>query len=215
MPKFPEPPSVDALRVITPAVKTLSAGTCLARIYYTTGAYPAAWNEFRFTGPVDARWDHHEETAGDESPASSVSRGILYAALHIDTCVAEVFQRTRRIDRARNAPWLAVFALARPLQLLDLSEVFPTRVGASMAINSGSHARARRWAREFYLAYADLHGLYYGSSMHANAPAVAMNERSAKLGALPEYPLFNRALIDDGMSHVLKHCARRLGYALI
>src|SRR5665213_201580 len=153
MPKFPEPPGVDALRNIAPEIRTLAAGTPLARIYYTAGAYPTAWNEFRFLGPLDARWDHH--------------------------------------DRARNAPWLTVFASVQPLQLLDLSGAFPTRAGASMAINSASHARARRWARAFYLAYEDLHGIYYCSSMHANAPAIALNERSVKLGTMPKYPLFN------------------------
>ena len=214
MPKFPEPPGVDALRNIAPEIRTLAAGTPLARIYYTAGAYPTAWNEFRFLGPLDARWDHHEQ-AGGEPPTLSTSCAILYAALHVETCVAEVFQATRRIDRARNAPWLTVFASVQPLQLLDLSGAFPTRAGASMAINSASHARARRWARAFYLAYEDLHGIYYCSSMHANAAAIALNERSVKLGTMPKYPLFNRPLIDDGMSHVLKHCARRLRYALI
>ena len=84
-----------------------------------------------------------------------------------------------------------------------------------MAINSGNRVRARAWARAFYAAYPDLHGIYYGSSMNGNQPAIALTDRAEALAALAEYPEFNRPLADDALLDVLKHCANQLGYALL
>jgi hypothetical protein len=53
------------------------------------------------------------------------------------TCLAEVFQMTRRIDRAFQSPWLSVFESAQPLRVLDLAGDFATGMGASMAIHTG------------------------------------------------------------------------------
>jgi hypothetical protein len=209
--KFPEPPGQAFLRSVAPKVKTLTARTRLARIYATAGPHPVAWNQFRFFGPLDARWDHHEPSAGGQGALQD--RGILYAATELDTCLAEFFQNTRRIDRLRRAPWVAIFELAAPVELLDLTGVFPTRIGASMAIHTGSRARARRWAREFTAAYPSLAGIYYPSSMNANRPAVALHERA--VDSFPGHPLLNRPLADDAISHVLKFSAKRLGYRLV
>ena len=41
--------------------------------------------------------------------------------------------------------------------------------------------RARRWSQAIYAVYADAAGLWYASSMHANAPAVALYERGIHL----------------------------------
>jgi hypothetical protein len=83
------------------------------------------------SNPTNSRFDHHLP------PSAVQDRGILYAAITGMTPFAEVFQETRVIDRRRNAPWLVAFDLARPLELLDLTDSWPTRAGASMAINSG------------------------------------------------------------------------------
>ena len=72
--------------------------------------------------------------------------------------------------------------------------------------------RAREWARSLYDAYDNMHGLLYASSMHANQPAIAINERAR--GALAEHPSFNRALADDTLLDPLKHAAADLGYSL-
>lgn len=182
----------------------------LARVYFTAGAHPTRWNEFRRYGPTNARFDHHLPDA--QGQAREQQRAVLYCADSAITCLAEVFQQTRRIDRVRNAPWLAVFELQRPLKLLDLSGTYPTRVGASMAINTGSRVRAREWARSFYETHADLQGVYYASSMNANQGAIALNDRAP--AAVAEHPRFNRALADDALLDVLKHAAAALGYGL-
>jgi RES domain len=182
----------------------------LARIYFAAGPHPSRWNTFRSFGPVDARWDHH--LPNSRGAAVEQSRAVFYCAPDIDTCVAEVFQATRRIDRARNAPWLVVFALSEPVTLLDLRGTFATTIGASTAIHSGSRSRARAWARGLYEAYPQIQGLHYGSSMNGHASAVVLNERARD--ALSERPEFHRALNDDILVQTLQHIALRLSYGL-
>jgi RES domain len=210
--KFPGPAEVGAIRDTPRAVKALVKGTLLARVYFTASGYPTRWNEFRRYGPTNARFDHH---LPDSDGAEQVQkRSVLYAATSAVTCLAEVFQETRRIDRVRAAPWLAIFPLERTVQLLDLTGAYATRVGASMAINTGPRARAREWAQRCYEAYEDLHGIYYAASMHANEPAIALNDRAEQAEVLPRHPSFNRALADDALLSVLKHGAAVLGYGL-
>jgi hypothetical protein len=208
--KFPEPPGVAALREIDPQTLVLPADTKLARIYFATGPHPSHWNQFRSFGPTAARWDHHLPNAHGAGVAQE--RAVYYCAPDVDTCAAEVFQTTRRIDRTRNASGLVVFALREAVTLLDLRGTFATKIGASTAIHSGPRSRARAWARELYDAYPDLQGLYYGSSMNGHAPAVALNERAQ--GAMPEQPQFHRALNDDMLVEVLQRIALRLAYGL-
>ncbi len=205
MPKFPEPPATGlALPAIT---KTLPAGTRLWRIYATAGAHPSAWNAFRYFGPTAARFDPHDP------PPHAQTKGILYAARQAITCLAEVFQDTHVIDRASRAPWLVGFELQRSAVLLDLTGAWPTRAGASMAINTGPRPRARRWSRAIYAAYADVDGILYASSMHANQPAVALYERAQPF--MPAAPIFNRALADPALLNRLATAAGRLGYGVV
>jgi RES domain len=208
--KFPEPPGVTALRDIVPQTLLLAADTMLARIYFAAGPHPSRWNQFRRIGPTGARWDHHLPSARG-APVEQ-SRAILYCAPDVDTCAAEVFQATRRIDRTRNAPGLIVFALHEAVTLLDLRGTFATTMGASTAIHSGPRSRARAWARELYEAYPAIQGLYYGSSMNGHAPAVALNERAQR--AMPEQPQFHRALNDDMLVETLQQIALHLSYGL-
>ena len=210
MSKFPEPPGVAALRNIAPQTTALEVDTPLARIYFAAGPHPSRWNHFRSFGPTAAQWDHQLPDARN-SP-SEQSRAVLYCAPDVDTCAAEVFQSTRRIDRTRNAPGLVVFALREALTLLDLHGVFATTIAASTAIHSGPRARARAWARELYDAYPDIQGLYYGSSMNGHAPAIVLNDRAQR--AVPERPQLHRSLNDDMLVEVLLQIALRLSYGL-
>lgn len=212
MAKLPLPPSVEDIRRVPPETKLLPAGTVLARVYFAGGDHPTQWNTFRTFGPGNARFDHH--LPNDDGEAQLQQRSIFYCAAQADTCLAEVFQDTRRIDRFRNAPWLAVFELERDCRLLDLTGAYTTRVGASMALNTGNRRTARMWAQRLHDAYGETMGIYYASSMHGNAPAIALTDRAEKISALPTFPSFNRALADDALLDVLKHCASTLGYRL-
>jgi len=210
--KFPSSPGVHVLARLTPAISTLGAGTILARIYYSRGEHPQVWNQFRYFGPLNSRWDH--QVPNEAGGPRAQSRGIYYAAADAKTCLAEAFQATRRIDRVFQAPQLVVFETLARLKLLDLTGDFATRMGASMAIHSGSRGRARGWARDLYDAYPEVQGILYAASMHGGQHAIALNERALKDRLFPEHPLFHRALADDVMLDTLKHAARELGYAL-
>jgi hypothetical protein len=136
MAKFPNSPGASALVETTPTLVTLPAGSALARVYYTSSAHPLAWNQFRSFGPLNFRWDHHLPTVAAEPREQGPT--VYYAAADAVTCLAEVFQATRRIDRVYQAPWLVIFNTLRALSLLDLTGDFATCMGASMAIHSGS-----------------------------------------------------------------------------
>jgi hypothetical protein len=190
---------------------TVPTGTGLARVYYTSSGHPLAWNEFRCFGPLHFRWDHHETLGGEPCEQA---RAVYYASTDATTCLAEVFQSTRRIDRVYQAPWIVVFKTQGPLVLLDLTGGFADRLGATMAIHCGSRQQSRSWARDLYAAFPGAHGIRYASAMHGGAPAFALNERSLRAAAFPPHPEFHRALADDLLLDPLKHAAQVLGYAL-
>jgi hypothetical protein len=210
--KFPNSPGVETLARLDPTIKILAAGATLARVYFSRGPHPQTWNQLRFFGPLNSRWDHHVSDVAGNTRAQA--RGIYYAAADANTCLAEAFQATRRIDRVFQGPWLVVFETQAELKLLDLTGDFATHMGASMAIHSGSRGRARRWARDLYDAYSEMQGTLYAASMHGGAPAMALNERALEIALFPAHPLFHRALADDAMLDTVKHAARALGYAL-
>jgi len=211
MVKLPAPPSPSAFQALLPfqedELVVLHAGTLLWRIFAASGPYPTRWNTFRRHGPVvTSRFDHHLP------PPRVQDRAILYAADHIDTCVAEYFQEARTIERHRRAPSLVGFELANDLELLNLRGRWPTRAGGSMKINSGPRALARTWSQSIYAAYPSVSGLSYASSMHANAPAYALYERAQ--GAMPLRPVFHRLLSDPVMLGPLATASKKLGYRL-
>jgi len=211
MPKFPEPPSANELARVPPAERELAAGTVLWRVYRRGGRHPNLWQEFRYFGPLNGRFDHHISDAQGRPQVQN--RGIYYAAANLVTCLAEVFQDTRIIHRnAGDQPWLVGFELEKPVPLLDLTGSWPTRAGASMVLNSGSRPRARRWSRAIYDAYPSLQGLWSASSMHANQPMATFYERAR--AALPRYPLVHRPLNDPALLLGLDRAAVEIGYDL-
>lgn len=202
---LPPPPSVAALQKIGPEVHVLPRGAVVWRVYFRGGPHPTTWDAFRSYGPTAARFDHH-----DPPPAVHAVRAILYGADLGPTCLAEVFQDTRVIDRRRHQPALAAFELGRDLALLDVTGAWPTRAGASMAISTGKRRRAREWSRAIYDAFPQLEGIRYGSSMDANRPAFALYERAA--GALPARPLMDDPLSAPGLAVLLARAAVRFRY---
>ena len=209
MAKLGKPPAVDVLRLLEPPRAVVHAGSeRLARIYYASGEHPVAWREFRAWGPAhNARFDHH--LTDDSGKPRAQERKTLYCAKKGITCVAEVFQATRVVNRVDNDPYLCVFSPRRDLSLLDLTGRFATRMGASLAIHSGPRHRAREWARALYEAF-DHDGLLYLSAMDPGAPAIALNERA--VDAIPDAPLSNRPLSDPMLTDVIDAHTRRLGY---
>lgn len=209
MAKFPEPPSPsDRDARVAPEVKTIPAATLLWRLYFRGGQHPMAWNQFRSHGPIaSGRFDHHEGQSQEQG------RAILYAAMEGPTCLAEVFQDTRVIDRHRKAPWMVAFRTGGALELLDMTGNWPTRAGGSMAIHTGPRSRAQRWARAIHAAYPALHGILYPSSMNANRPAMALFERAQF--AIPTHPQLHRALAEPPLLVPIANAAARFGYAVV
>lgn len=192
--------------MIPPQWHVLEAGTELWRIYGRGGTRPTIWSAFRTFGPTGARFDPHRPPAHDQD------RDILYAATEILTCTAEVFQDTGFIDPRRSEPWLVGFRLVRPVRLMSLRGLWPTRAGASMALNTGDRARARLWSRAIYGAYPEAEGLWYASAINAYAPAIALYERATD--ALTPTPTFHRALADPLVLPILVRAATALRYGL-
>ncbi len=211
MPKFPEPPDPAALRRISVETRTLPAFATVARIFHAGGTHPTAWDAFRYYGPTASRFDHHLPDAQGQAQ----DRGMMYLAAgdeSIPTCLAEVFQTTRIIDRHSRHPILAGFELATEITLIDLCGTFATAIGASAAIHSGSRPRARRWARQLYLAYPQTDGILYCSSMYGNAPAIALFERGKR--SIPGRPVFHRALSDPVLANILIETGKKIQYGV-
>jgi len=209
VPKFPEPPPRGQLAArLPPAVRALSRGSTLWRIYYRGGTHPVAWNRFRRWGPApNLRFDHHSP------PPRLQTRAVMYGAVLAPTCFAEVFQHTRTIERSRSQPWLVGFRLTRDVRLLDLTGNWPTRAGASMALATGRRDRARRWSSRIYEDYSAIEGLWYGSSMDANRPAVVLYERAQS--ALPSRPALHRAIADPALDPLVAAAALRFNYLVV
>lgn len=204
MPKFPWPPRAEELGRIGASRHTLRASTLLARIYPRGGPFPSTWRQFRSEGPLaGARFDHH--VPGER-------RAVLYAARDLATCVAEVFQGTRVVDRDVSRRFVAAFRVTRPVPLLDLTRDWPTRVGASQAMTSGARPRAQAWARAIYEAYPGLEGIWYPSSMHGGHAALVLFERAE--AALPADPELDLPLSHPGLLPDLTRAASSLGYLI-
>ncbi|MBI4491465.1 MAG: RES family NAD+ phosphorylase [Chloroflexi bacterium] len=200
------PPPAATLAELPPAWRVVGPGTLLFRLYFRGGNHPTTWNTFRAYGPTGARFDHHTY------PRRVQERRTSYAALSLRTCIAEVFQQTGVIDMTTNEPAVAGFHTAAAPQLLDLSGHWPTAAGASMAINTGAHARARAWSRTLHAAYPTAQGLWYCSSMDANAACLALYERAE--AALPPTPAAHFVLGDPRLRAPLIRYATVLNYRL-
>jgi hypothetical protein len=196
--------------------RSLSRGTTIYRVYRAGGTFPSAWNAMRTFGPTTARFDPHQDPPHDQK------RAVLYAAGSLATALVEAFSATRVIERRRDDPWLAGFALAEPVRLLDLAGEWPTRAGASQAISTGRRDVARLWAQAIYEEY-DVHGILYPSSMSGrrrrrddpamHGLAFALFDRATQ--ALPAHPLMHLPLSHPGLDAALGEVAERYGYGLV
>lgn len=200
MAKLPEPPET------LPAAEEYVATGLLWRISFAAGPYPTTWSTFRRWGPTDARFDPHDP------PPRLQDTPVLYAASDARACFAEVFQVARLVDRRTHVPILAAFEPTRPLRLLDLTGAWPTRAGASMALSTGAHARARRWALAVHRAFPELDGLWYPSSMYKNLPCAALWGAAER--AMPSRPRFHRRLDAPELRAVVANVCLELGYRM-
>lgn len=209
--KLPRAPDLDRLRATPPSLITIGPNLLLHRIYKRGGSHPTLWNSFRQYGPL-SRFDHQFTTEDNEPQLQD--RGVLYAASDIATVVAEFFQYPRRrINRDKHRPWLASFNLPGELQLLNLTDTFCVRVGASMKIMTGPFAHTQAWSQGFYEAYPQIQGLYYASSL-TNRPAIAFYERANTGDLFPSTTRLHRELANPLLHRPLQIVAQEIGYRL-
>jgi hypothetical protein len=187
--------------------------TRLVRIFTVRGNHPQRWDSFRYTGPLPhGRFDPQKPHHGE--PVTDPRNGVLYFGLSVRTSVAEVFQTTSTVDRRTRGPHLVVVRPARTLRLLDLSGLWPTRVGASQEISSGPKRITQAWARAIRTAYGDLDGVWYRSSMDSGAPAMCLWNPPAG-GALPAAPDVLLSLDHPGLDVPLSRVCEELNYIML
>ncbi len=211
MVKLPNAPNLERLNELSPSLISIPGGTRLQRIYRRGGDHPSLWNQLRYFGPTAARFDHH--LRDNTGIARVQDRGILYAATDIVTALAEVFQQKRTVNRSVDQPWLVSYALNCDLTLLDLTGTFPVKAGGLMKLASGPTLYSQNWSRAFYKCYADIHGIYFPSSL-TNRPVMALYERVLQFKPFPVAPLFHRALNDALLLEPIRNACKEIGYDL-
>lgn len=216
MSRLPLPPTASVLRArlrMHEDVVALPTSTRLVRVFVAAGAHQQRWNTFRHTGPLPhARFDPQPPPANG-GVVTTPDHGVLYFGLSVRTSIAEVFQASSIVDRSTRRPHLAVFAPTRPLRLLDLCGLWPTRAGASQEISSGPKDITQAWARTIRDAFPDLDGLWYRSSMDSGDPAVCLWDPPAG-DSLPLTPEVLVPLDYPGLDLPLARICDSLNYVL-
>lgn len=216
MARLPLPPERAVLvgQLQDEDIVAIHPATRLVRIFSARSAHPQRWNSFRHTGPLPhGRFDPHRP-GHRGAPVEDPDNGVVYFGLSVRTSVAEVFQTTSIVDRQTRGPQLVVVRPTRTLRLLDLSGLWPTRVGASQEISSGPKKITQAWARAIREAFDDLDGLWYRSSMDGGGPAVCLWDPPAG-EALPAEPDVLLPLDHPGLDIPLGRVCEQLNYVLL
>lgn len=217
MARLPLPPAqavlVSELRP-TEDIVAVHPATRLVRIFTAHGNHPQQWNTFRYTGPLaHGRFDP-QPPGRDETAVHDPQHGVLYFALSVRTSVAEVFQTTSTVDRKTRGPRLGIIRPARTLRLLDLTGLWPTRVGASQEISSGPKKTTQAWARAIRSAFDELDGVWYRSSMDGGGPTLCLWDPPAA-SALPAEPDVLLPLDHPGLDVPLGRVCHELSYVML
>lgn len=215
MARLPLPPARSVLESeLQPEdIVAVHPATRLARIFTAHGNHPQRWDSFRYTGPLPhGRFDQQTPHKGEM--VTDPANGVLYFALSVRTSVAEVFQTTSTVDRKTRGPRLVVVRPTRTLRLLDLTGLWPTRVGTSQEISSGPKKLTQAWARAIRTAFDGIDGIWYRSSMDSGAPAICLWDPPAR-DALPEAPDVLLSLDHPGLDVPLGRVCQELNYDLL
>jgi len=115
----------------------------------------------------------------------------MYTASDYTTAFGEVFQSTRAITLSA-AKALAAWTPRRPLRLLDLTDTWSVRNGASGSLDSAPPSTCRAWAREIRATWPDLDGLRSLSTV-TKRPMVTLFAPAED--SFPDGPSLSRALV--------------------
>lgn len=162
-------------------------------------------------GPAaNCRWEPHPEPT-----AHHIGDGVMYTAADLATAVVETFQNDRMIDPNTGRPRATSWSPNRPLRLLDLTDDWCLRNGASASLAFAPQATCRSWARSIRQAWPDLDGLWTPSTL-TGRPNITLWAPAAD--AFPIVPAFSEYLADDLLWDRLDHVAHRYrnaGYRLV
>lgn len=136
------------------------------------------------------RWDPHPEPV-----TSHPNCAVLYTAYDLETCIGEVFQDRERIDTVAASPFATSWSPTRTLQLLDLTQGWPLRMGESHALLSAPKPTCRNWEHAIWetalLNEVELDGLQVRSTLTGQEMAVLF---AASQDSLPAAPAFTSPL---------------------
>lgn len=201
---WPDPSTVAAVGA---AVATVDRD--LWRLHAPAGAYPLRWDELRSFGPLPgARFDPWLPPPRSRE-ADPVTAGVGYFALDIPSCLAEVFQNRRLIDREGGVQ-LTAFTPTRHLHLLDLRGDWPIAIGASHLINSGHRDRCRAWAHAVRCVHPHHDGFVYTGM--AGRDCIVLY--APPLDYFPTLPGFTKPLADPALDPYIAAAAEQIGYGV-
>lgn len=159
--RYPKRPSQPAGPLIRLPDDVLSAQPVLWRVHRTVGEHVLGWSTLRHWGPAaNMRFDPHPLPVGEHQDV-----GVTYTSVDLTTAVVEFFQDGRLIDARTNRPKATAWRPSRPLRLLNLTDDWALRNGASHSLASGPRATCRSWARAIREEWGDLDGLWTQSTM--------------------------------------------------
>ena len=133
-------------------------------------------------------------------PAGEFS--VLYAAADIATAFWEGFVRHRLTKRKRrklsrseiDTRLIVTITATEPLNLVDLRDDAPIRIGAPTAItHDTNHAAGRAFSAEIYLGLPEADGLLYESRFTGQACIAVYDRAIGKLEAIKTAPLGRHA----------------------
>lgn len=174
----------------------------LWRIHRTVGEHVLSWSALRHWGPADTmRFDPHPPP-----PQVHPNVGVTYAALDVATAVTETFQQQRVIDPAGGRPKATSWKPTRRLRLLNLTDDWALRNGASHSLASGPRSTCRTWARAIAQTWPDLDGLWSQSTLTGRTNVTLW---APAADAFPSTPDFSEHLEAAPMWAVLRQITRR------
>lgn len=155
----------------------------LWRIHRTVGDHVLPWSALRHWGPAATmRFDPHPPP-----PREHVEVGVTYTALDIATAVTATFQQYRIIDSTGGRPKATAWQPTRPLRLLNLTDDWALRNGASHSLASGPRSSCRTWARVIAETWPDLDGLWTQSTLTGRINVTLWAPAANTFPAQPEF----------------------------
>lgn len=184
----------------------------LWRVFRIEGDHATVWNGFREFGPLPGmRFDPHP--AG--SPQRHPGFGVIYTAEDHITSLAEVFSRTRIIDRGRPGDRRAIAAWepARGLELLDVTARTVTAVfGAAAVQMMEDKSRTQEWANALVQDHGGtIDGILYRSSVD-NGHAITLFNRART--SVPTQPAEYQELSGARATIYIEDAAEQLGFGV-